>query len=298
MPDNLSIYEQRQAQQENQDLGQAMHAADWTSTFHQPNSVENLRAQRNVTDLVAQALQRKQDLAMATDENAAKIYQINQASRIAAEQAPLRDQVLRGQIANEAAGNAYKATVEAATLHDKAGFLNDLTNISRQYPVNTQQHADAVAAAFANHPYAAADKESVDTYLSHTKVADRARQLAEARDAYKSTFGTDPGFVEMTATGGVNLHGKPGEAVDPLRNSDYADHAKASADVALHNIAAENEKAANIKANKPNMPYSKSREMAVSQELKDRLEARFPQLKQKQESKHLGTYNPATGNFE
>lgn len=273
MPDNLQLYQDQQSREQNQQLGAAMHAANWTNTFSGEQSTDALRAQRNVTDLVASALERKQTLEASRDANAARIYQINQASRIQQEQAPLQDQILRNNVANTAAGNAYKATMEAMTLRDKAGFLNDLTRISKSHPPNTREHADAVAEAFVNHPYAAGDKEAVSTYLDHIKVVDRARQLAEARDAFKKTMDYEPGFVEMTATGGVNLHGKPEDSSAKIPPGVTTLYAKAKGDFSGYATGARQ-----FAIDSPDKPFAKAGEMEAAARTMRELETQYPQL--------------------
>lgn len=184
MPDTLnSVLAQHQQMLNDRmagDVQQAQHAENWTGIFNQPNSTANLRAQRNVTDLVAQALQNKQELERQTDANAARIYEINARTKTIQDQAPLQDQVLRARLKNQESGAAYKSEMEANTQADTAGFYDDLRKISQQYPINTPEHADAVATAFGNRPHAIGNKEAVDTYLAHIGVASKASQVRDA----------------------------------------------------------------------------------------------------------------------
>lgn len=188
MPDNLQLYENRQNQVENDQLGQAMHAADWTSTFNQPNSTENLRAQRNVTDMVAQALDRKQQLAMQTDANAARIYQINQASRIAAEQAPLRDQLLRAQIGAQGATSALQAQKEIDTLNDHAGFANYMLNAPE---INDPAYHNYVVTGMGKFPHILTTAEGQKELLNHGKAHDAAMAVPQGSVATLAHVGPE-----------------------------------------------------------------------------------------------------------
>lgn len=206
MPDIIDQIQQRETIGQNQRLEQAVHAADWTSAFSQPQSTESLRAQRNVTDLVAQAMERKAQLAAQTDLNAAKIYETNAKTKEFVEQAPLRDELLRGRIAAQGASTKYKAQQDALTLKDTSDFYNGVNAI--QATIGSREHATAYIENLAAHPMAASTAGVREDIKLHTQVHDTAAALSKAVADYKAVTGFAPESIETTATGGVNLRGK------------------------------------------------------------------------------------------
>lgn len=116
MADVLDQILQRQTRAQNQQLAAAQRDVDWNATFGRmaPDSV--LRETRNMTSLINQAIERKMALAAQTSEEAQRIY-INDRKFKAWEQTqPLRDDLLKAQIADETASEAARMATERLTL--------------------------------------------------------------------------------------------------------------------------------------------------------------------------------------
>lgn len=274
MPDIIDQIQQRETIGQNQRLEQAVHAADWTSAFSQPQSTESLRAQRNVTDLVAQAMERKAQLAAQTDLNAAKIYETNAKTKEFVEQAPLRDELLRGRIAAQGASTKYKAQQDALTLKDTTDFYNGVNAIKA--PIGSREHATAYIENLAAHPMAASTAGVREDIKLHTQVHDTAAALAKAVADYKSVTGFAPESIETTATGGVNLRGKTTGGNAPVGVADR--YAVLQGQIAGHEAASNIEADSNAKAKLENKPYSKSGSWAAAEREARALEARYPDL--------------------
>jgi len=260
---------------DNQNLADAQHAATWTQTFHQPNSVENLRAQRNVTDLVNQAVQGRMALAAQTDRNAQQIYENQAKFGEYQQQAPLRDELLRSKIAAEGAATRYRAQQDAATANDIAGFYHDISGI--QHPVNTPEHADAAANILVNHPFAATNAEVLKDYHIHSQVVNQANKISQAREDYRNATGFYPQSVETTATGGINLRGKADEPLD-VPVSAAKRYALLQGQIAGHAVAAKVQAAADAKANQPDVPYKASGAWEAAQKEAFKLESQYKGL--------------------
>src|SRR5437764_3296180 len=70
MADPVEDYQNRQLSTLNADIAAEGHNADWSSWFSSVPAADALRQQRNVTQLIADAVNRKQQILAETNEQA------------------------------------------------------------------------------------------------------------------------------------------------------------------------------------------------------------------------------------
>lgn len=285
----LDDYLANEQRTQDQRLGQAIHAADWTQTFNGGQSTEALRAQRNVTELVAQAMERKAQLAAQTDLNAAKIYETNAKTKEFLEQAPLRDAHLRAQIDAAGAATRYKQQQDTATAAQVSELYNDIAGI--QSPIGTPEHAATFSKIIGKYPLAAMALGVQDDIRIHAQAHDTAAGLTKALQDYRTATGFEPSSIETTATGGVNLRGKASEAGN-VPTTIMKRYAALQGQIAGHAVAANIQAKKNTKENKPDEPYEHSGAWAAAEREARALEAKYPDLLI-QDTQSDGEMNPA-----
>lgn len=187
MPDILQQLQDRETLSQNQRLEQAAHAADWTSTFNGDQSTEALRAQRNVTDMVNSAMQRKLELAAQTDKNSQEIYQKGEQFKEWQLNAPLRDELLRSKIAAQGATARLQAQKQIDTHNDVAGFADYMLGAP---PIGDPAHHNYVIAGIGKFPHVASTTWGASELKNGATAHDVAAAAKEA--AKQAAFVNEP----------------------------------------------------------------------------------------------------------
>lgn len=217
----------REQRVEEQRLAQADHAASWAQTFASTPPAEVLRAQRNVTDLVSQAMNRKMELAAQTDQKAQDIFITNAKFNEWKSQAPLRDEHLRSQIASEGATARFQAFKEAQTNQQAAQFFDGL--MSKDTPkVGTPEYKRHVIGLLRDNPAFATTADG-RTFLKTIAEED---DVATALNEIHAPEGTEMGSVTFGKTGGVQqatFRKTPGEEETKVPASALTELAKLNA---------------------------------------------------------------------
>jgi len=116
MADALTQIQQSQARARDQQLAGAQRDLSWDATFGRMAPDHVLRETRNMTALIANAVEKKMELAAQTSAEAQRIYLNDQKWKAEQRMQPLKDEHLKAQIAaDEARARATAATELLAT---------------------------------------------------------------------------------------------------------------------------------------------------------------------------------------
>lgn len=124
MADVLSLIRQRDQRNQEDALVGALKDATWASTFQSIPDAEKLRAQRNLTDMVDQAYQRKMDLAAQGDTRALDLQRKAYEFKEYQAQAPLREALLKNRIESAGAHDRFLADKDSKSMEDLSGFFS------------------------------------------------------------------------------------------------------------------------------------------------------------------------------
>lgn len=111
---------------QNQGLALAAHGAAWANYFNSTPTVDKLRANQNLTNVVADALQNKQNLEAQTSLKAAQIRDVNARHDEFMKQAPLREDLLRAQTAATGAAERRRAAEATIRANDTRALNEDI----------------------------------------------------------------------------------------------------------------------------------------------------------------------------
>lgn len=302
------------------DVRQAEHNLSWAEMFQSTPPTEVLRARRDFTDLVSNAVTRKMAIQAQTSSKAADLYFKTEKFNQWQQDQPLRDQLMQARIEAQGASTRYKAWKESETASQTSAFFNGLPDIESKFSVGTPEYATAYAQHLAKYPLAASTSEVRDITKTHATLDDTQAQLRRKLDALPA--GMKPESIDFTSGGGVNLRVKSN---DPLAsyglNQQQFDN---PASVRVGNWKIENEGTANEKrtfngkndgnvveidtgaTNKSGKAVKSYMPISEYQRLGGKLapdqQAVQPNASTTPTSagnaKHLGRYNPKTQEFE
>jgi hypothetical protein len=142
------------------------------------------------------------------------------------------------------------------TQNDVINFYKDVGQLTSA--PGTPQHLQDMLTVAGNHPLAAGTTQVRKDLGTYAMIHDDAAARAAAKQAALSTAPVPAGVLQTAA----RLQG----------------------DILQHQAASEQEKAANIAANKPNQPYSKSAQLSATQSQLAQLTRPYPQLNTAQPS--------------
>jgi hypothetical protein len=175
---------------------------------------EVLRAQRDPSELIDSAIQaRRELLSQGVDPDApARFITPKRRAELLHEELALT-QIQHEEALTRSVGKAqaYKMTKDIEVSNDLDGLIRDLRGVKSK--IGTPEHATEITDIGLNHIAAIqGTKLGSDLFKTHTAVHDRAAETAQAIADYRAATGLEPGSVETTATGGVNIRGKPKSA--------------------------------------------------------------------------------------
>lgn len=208
--DIITEIQSRQARDREQEIATAQHDLDWNATFGRMAPDNVLRETRNMTALIANAVEKKMQLAAQTNAEAQRIYINDQKWKAEQAMQPLKDERLKAQIrADEARARATAAQELLATskLEKEARAIEHTA--SAQWELDQLEGSslpEAEKRAWLNTvrgKYPAMGKDAVDRYESihsvlnpNTAANDEKIRLAaettRAREKVKQEFATPP----------------------------------------------------------------------------------------------------------
>ena len=170
----------KQSRDENAAITQQIHDNSWEQTFHNTPPADVLRQNRNIVDMVSQATQRKMAIMAQTDAAASDLYQKNATFNEWQKQADMRDSLLRGQVAHQAAitqstgaAEAYKMKRELDIAHDSAGFHKRMADAESPTP-GDPGYDTFIHQGYVDFPNAAFNpiikRDTIDGMRAHTKL--------------------------------------------------------------------------------------------------------------------------------
>ena len=212
MPDVLDQIQQRQTRAQNQQLAAAQRNVDWNATFGRMAPEEVLRATRDFAALKNMAIERKMALAAQTSEEAQRIY-INDRKFKAWEQSqPLRDDLLKAQIADETASESARAAQEllatsrkereARSLEQSALAQWELDQLEESPRPEAEKRAwlNTVRGRYPSMDKAAIDRfESINGRLNPDKTIAQIEAEAAARARGAAVTDKTPAQIEAEA---------------------------------------------------------------------------------------------------
>lgn len=137
MADVLDQIQQEQSRETNAELARARHDYNWNSTFGRIAPDNVLREARNMTALINTAIERKMALAAQTSEEAQRIFVNDQKFKAWEKQQPLRDDLLRAQIADEEASEGARTAQELlARSRDRRAKLSEEQSALAQWEMD------------------------------------------------------------------------------------------------------------------------------------------------------------------
>lgn len=165
--------------------------------------------------------------------------------------------------------------------NDFAAMARELTALHQNAKPGTPEFQSGALAIAANHPNGFATKAGQTLFRGVSSTHDRslatAEALKQARDNFTAGTGLEPGSVEMTAGGGINIRGKP--AVDKTLPANLiARYARLKSEIGQHEEQSAAEAEANTAAKMANVPYSKAPAYHAAKTEVLELEKRFPEL--------------------
>lgn len=208
MADALTEILATQQRNQNAALQQASHTASWSNTFQDTPSSEKLRANNNLNDLVATAIEQKQRLLAQADAKAAAAYVAQKKLEEYQRQAPTREKLLNAKVDHEIAATAaigahdrFVAAKDTQAMNDVAA-LADAAASMKSNP-GTPEHLQEITDLIASHPYALTTKAGSElvsrlskthndissttpppgTVLDHFTVDDSGKQVAHFKPA-------------------------------------------------------------------------------------------------------------------
>jgi hypothetical protein len=310
MPDALDLIQQDQSRALDQRLGQAYGDSQWSNYFKSTPPSDVLRANRDLGDLVNTAIERRQQLAAQGSIEGQRMLYNAQKQQEWEDQAPMRDQLLRGRIEHEAASTAAEGSatalrqkLETDSLNDTAGFADYMSTVKadegtpeykaavfqgiKQFPgaAHTPLGADMLKTISDRHDTAADVLKAPDGMEAATFETDSTGKSRatfkpktpefETEDQAREQFGADA-TIHQTATGKWTATIKPDADPNKVSEATFKAYADAKADYEQHSGVAGDPDIAD-----PTTKATAKHQAAAAKTLMTELEGHYPGLKPK-----------------
>lgn len=189
------------------------HSLNWAEQFASTPRSEVLRQRLNLTNLVSNAVQRKQELLAQTNDKAAALHFNTQKFNEWERQAPLREELLRARIEAQGAGTRYQMYKDGQTARQMGVYYRGVRDIQEKHPIGSKEFADAYLDFISQDElgFARTTKEFQEDAKILSRAHDTTAETKATIDSFRAATGKEPSSIERTAAGGLRIEAKSGD---------------------------------------------------------------------------------------